>query len=47
MAIGEHDKPGRVSLFAKHAFMHYLVGSIQGYNGKAINTFHVHQVHWY
>ncbi len=26
MAVGEHDKPGRASLFAKHAFKYYLVG---------------------
>lgn len=28
MAIGEHDKSGRASLFAKHAFKYYLVGAI-------------------
>lgn len=28
MAIGEHDKPSRASLFAKHAFKYYLVGGI-------------------
>jgi dolichol-phosphate mannosyltransferase len=27
MTVGEHDKPSRASLFAKHAFKYYLVGA--------------------
>ena len=27
MAVGEHDKSSRASLFAKHAFKYYLVGA--------------------
>ena len=27
MAVGEHDKSNKVSLFAKHAFKYYLVGA--------------------